>query len=498
MARVIGGGMGWFVVLNVLSKFVAFAAQMVLAWLLSKSDFGIYATAVAVASFITVFRDGGVGAILIQRGEGEYPRLVGPVFWIAMVVNAVTAMVLAALAPLAAWVHGERSLMWLLLVIAISLPLGTPGSILMCKLRMQLRFKLVSQIVTASALIRYGATVLLAWLGMGPMSFVLPMLLIAVFEGVAAYFATRDKPWTLPAAVRVWPGLLAQGKWLVLGTLAGIMIDMGDYFVIGFFVPKAVLGVYFFANQLALQSVYTLLSHNAALVLSPALARLASDRDRQHAGAVRFLRAMMLLAVPGSLGLAVVMHPLEELLLRGKWQDAVLALQVFAFLLPFRCTMGLTTGVLLAQGRFKRYAAFSIVEGAVMMAAAAVGAKFGGTPATMALATASAMAVMRLAVTTLVMRRCDVSFGEVVASIFPAWMIGVVSAGLVLSLDAALTSALPSIVRLVLMGGAFGALFVFGARLVLVRQIREALPAAPARFVPLIERLLLMRHREAM
>jgi len=497
MSRVIGGGMAWFVALNLGSKVVAFAAQMALAWLLSQKDFGIYATAIAVSSFVSVFRDGGVGAIMIQRGEGEYPRLIGPVFWIAMAVNGATALVLAAFAPIVASIHGERALLGLLLVIAFSLAIGTPGSILLCKLRMQLRFRLFSQIATASALIRYGSTVAFAWLGFGPLSFVLPLPIIAVFECAAGYIATRDRPWRISPGLRHWPELLTQGKWLVLGTLAGIMIDMGDYLIIGFFVPKAVLGVYFFANQLALQSVYTLLSHNAALVLAPALARLSGDRMRQHAGAVRSLRALMLLAVPGCLGLAVVMEPVEALLLGGRWREAVLPLQIIAFLLPFRCTTGLTTGVLHAQGRFKRHAALCIVEGSVMMAAAAAGAILSGQPAVMALCTASAMAIGRLVITAIVMRRCDVSLPEVLASIFPPWILGAGSACLVFWLDGALTQSLPSAARLVMMGGAFGAAFVLSARLVLSRQIHEALPAAPTRLVPFIERLLLMRHREA-
>ncbi|MDX2116497.1 MAG: oligosaccharide flippase family protein [Planctomycetota bacterium] len=493
MGKVVSSGMSWAMALSLVSKLLGALAQIALAKILAPGDFGVYLASLAISNLVLIFRDGGVRELLIQKGAKEYPALVGPVFWMALAINGGTALALAAVAPLAARYSNMPEMTSVLLVTAASLPLATPGAVLMCRLRIDLRFKLVSNIATMSAFIRYVSMVGLALAGMGPMSFVLPLIIIAVFESVAGFVATRQAPWLRAPAPRLWRGFLGQVKWLFLGALAGMMLDQGDYFVALRFIDRETLGYYGFANQLLLQSVYVVLSYATGTVLFPALSRLAGEPERHRQASLRFLRALMLMSAPACIGVALVFEPLERWLLDGKWDASVLPLQILALMYPMRCTIGLTTAALMSQGRFKRWSVLTILEGCVLMGATYFAATAYGTPLALACSTAGSLFVTRLAVVSFVLGRgAGSALADVLGSMLAAWLIAVGAGVGAWWLDGALPAALHPAARMVAVGAAFTAMYGVGARLVLSRQVREALGVLPARLGRPAHRLLLL------
>ncbi len=224
MGHTVGHGMGWMVLGTVLAKGAAFIAQIALGIILLPEQFGVYFTALAIAGFVQVVRDGGVREVLVQRGEAHYSSLAGPVFWLAMAMNLGAGLLLAGVAPALSRLYGQP-LTPLLLVIALSLPLGTPAAVLQCRLRIDLRFGVLSRIQMVSALVRHGSTIAFALSGLGAQSFVLPLLLVALVEGVWSFWATRGvrPPWMLAPRVGTWIGLLRTGWWMIFQTLANIL-----------------------------------------------------------------------------------------------------------------------------------------------------------------------------------------------------------------------------------------------------------------------------------
>ncbi|HYE01663.1 MAG TPA: oligosaccharide flippase family protein [Phycisphaerales bacterium] len=510
LGQSVGRGLSWMVAGTLLAKGAAFLTQVVLGWMLSQGDFGVYGTALAVSGLVGIFRDGGVREYLVQRGAAEYRALLGPVFWLAVTLSLATGAVLAACSPLLARLYGDDRLVALLLVIAASLPLSTPAAVLQTRLRVELRFGVLSRIAVVSSALRAGLTILLALLGFGPMSFVLPLFGIALYEGVAAYAATRDRPWRLPARVRTWGGLLARTKWLVFSSLAGIVLDFGAFAVLALIVDEGVVGVFYFALNLVAQ-VGVLLSFNVQQVLFPALARLGDEPDRLREASLRALRALMLAGSAVSLLLAAVADPLEAFLWQGRWEAAVPAIQVLGVLFPFRVSFGLTAAVMLAEGRFRRYSVLTLLEGLAITAGAAVAAALVGSATTIALGAGLVMAAGRAAVTGIELGRLGAPPPRTAAAMAPWWLLALGSAAVALLLDRAagpgLEALLPSgspgggrapllallavqAVRGSLIAAAFLALFAGGARLLLPGPLADALAVGPARAARVARRAL--------
>lgn len=512
MGQSVGRGMGWMAFSTVAIKLLAFIAQIVLGWLLSQGDFGLYSTALAVAGIVTAFRDGGVRDLLVQRGETGYSALVGPVFWMAMAINAAAGLVLCLAAPAVSAFYG-KPLTWLLIVIGLSLPLGTPAAILQTKLRMQLRFGALSRIQIGSALVRNLGTIILAAppFSAGPLAFVLPLIFIALYEGIASYLAVRERPWQKPAEARTWGYLFISTRWLIFGTLANILFDLGPFAVLGAMVSEQVVGVYFFASQITAQ-IGILLSANVQQVLFPTLARMDGDRARMAQAALRTLRALMLVGGYLCLCLSAVMAPLESLLWHGKWAEAVPAVQILGFFFPLRITYGLCAALMLAEGRFKGLSILTLYEGLGITIAAAIAAWSGGTPTSIAWWTGAQLAMGRLVATMYIMDSVGVGPGRVLRAILPPWVLAAAAAVLAVGVDhyarigdlgrslagpLGLSPRLEVILvdglRVAVIGTVCSLAFAVAARLIIPTRLREAIAVGPRRIGAKIERLLLLK-----
>lgn len=412
LGQTAGRGLSWMMVNTVGFKLTSFAAQIVLGWYLLKDEFGVYALATGVAAFLTAFGENGVREYLIQRG-GRDPTLFGPVFWLALALQSAVGLALAAAAPLGAAAYGDPRVMHLLLVMAASFPFMAPGAIFRAKVRMDMRFRAMALWIFGSGTLRNISVIALAIGGAGPLAFVIPWFIVAIFDMIVGYSLTRMPLWrTKPEAGR-WLGIMRHAIWLMLGALATNIIEMGDYFVIGFIVSTTIAGAYFFAFQLVSQ-IGAVLSSNVQQVLFPTLTRLQEEPERLRSATLRTLRAFSFLAAPVAIGLAVTIGYIEQVVWQGKFAaDAVPAAQILCLFFAFRLTNGLTISVLKARGAFRDWFWLTLIEGGGVVAAAAAGAAIGGTPWAIALAVGLWAFVSRFGVTVYALRPNRISPVEI-------------------------------------------------------------------------------------
>jgi PST family polysaccharide transporter len=438
LARTTGRGAAWMVASQVGAKFAMSVAQIILGWILSEDDFGVYASAIAFAAVLGGFRDGGVRELLIQRGAKNYAELVGPVFWLAFAINCVVALILAGASLPVAAMFDDARMIPILLVVAVSLPLATPSAILQTRLRMDLRFPELAQMTTVSAMIRQFGSVVFALMGFGPVSFVLPLIVCGIYEALFCMRRVVERPWRLAARVREWGELLRSTRWLIFGAVSNIVLDQGGFLTLGLIVSKAVVGFVYFGFWAMMQTA-VLLSFAVQQVLMPVIAKLNSEPERQRAAVLRAFKATLLISGGACVTLAAVMGPLESIIWHGRWEPAVLVVQVFGIFFAMRCTFGLTTAVLQAQGRFKRWSVITLTEGLFLVVLATIGAYVGGWesglgiqgpyglragPTDVALWSAGALGLTRYLVGASVLSLCGASLRERLAALIPSWLLG--------------------------------------------------------------------------
>ncbi|HYF16163.1 MAG TPA: oligosaccharide flippase family protein [Phycisphaerales bacterium] len=520
LARAVGRGMTWMIGVTIFNKLLTSVAQVVLGWKLEEEDFSKFAIALAAAGFVSICREAGMRELLARKGVAEYERLAGPAFWLAFWYN-VAAMIATAAAGYGLGQYlGSDVITWMMLVFASSMPVGTVAAILQTKMRVTMDFRGLGIRTLTAYVARQGSAIIFALLGMGAMSQAWPVLLGYVVESVTAYAATKDKVWERPAKRETWPGLLRESRWAMFGSVAFFTLDWGPFAVLRPLakVSDTVNGTFYFAFSITAQ-VGVLLSHTVTVVLTPALARMNENPERQGKAALRGLRALMLLGAILSLGLAACIQPLEDLLWHGKWAAAVPAVMALGVFFPWRVTWGLTSALLMARGRFKAYALSSAFEGAGLIIACVIGALVEESAFAIALAAGIWLMVSRVYVTAWTFRPLGVSLGRVLAATVPPWGAAIASAAAgwlvatrVLEVNAALAPRLHSIaavralgehgprsvadlVEVAVAGGICTVVFAAIVRTMLAGALQDTIDVAPARLRPLARRLLALPER---
>ncbi len=487
------GSLAWMMANTAATRVVSFLAQIVLGWLLSEHDFGIYALAISISAVTTLLRDGGVRQLLITR-QTDYQSLLGPVFWMAMAFNAGTGLLLAIAAPFAAKAYGEPSLVQLLLIIAVCMPLGTPGVILTTRLQIDLRFRSIATIQAACSLIRYVGAAAFAWWGFGPLSFVLPLPIIAIVEWLGALMLNRERLWRRSPHVGEWGGLFGQAKWVLIGSFAVALLNLGSNLVIGLFDTTETVGVYFFAFQIIIQ-IAVVLSANANQVLFAALARIAAEPERKRRAVIRSLRQIMLLSVPMCVGLAVTFGPLEEIVWRGRWAAAAAAVTALGAFYAFAVLPGVALAAQQARGDYRGSAVGILLLGLASLAAAAAGAWLSDSATGIAVWVGSVGAIASLGYVAYALAPTGISLADILGATVPIWVIGIASGALAIGAGWGI-GHVHAVIRLVLISAVFVAAFGLLTRMTMPSTLLESLALVPARLRGMAGRFLLLPAAE--
>ncbi|MEM9559555.1 MAG: oligosaccharide flippase family protein [Planctomycetota bacterium] len=510
----VGRGVSWMMLATVLAKGGSFAANIVLGWLLLKEDFGVFSVALGVASIAGVFREGGIRQVLIQKDGARYDRLSGAAFALGTRINLLAGASLALLAPLLAIAY-DKPITWLLVVMAIGVAISTPASIYRAKLAIDLEYRKLAELTAVSAAARYGFTIAFAFMGLGAMALALPWIIVSIVEALYGWRATGDRPWARPSHRRLWAPLFGQTRWLLTGGFALTLLRQGNYVVLGFLASSAVVGVYFFAYQLVIQ-LNVLLAMSLQQVLLPALTKLKDAPARHREAVLRATRVMTYGGTVLALTLAVTIDPLEQLIWRGKWHDAVPAVQAMALFFPVRMLLSVMNSGMISRGRNKQWALLTLAQGAGLMVAAGVAGFLFDEPWEFAVVVGLYFATGVLLALVIGLRTIGVRALDLLGALTPSWAIGLGCGAAVLHADASLAPWIngPALAWLgALFGGllvaplddivlqilramasalAFNALFVGVMRVLRPAELGEVVALAPGPVARRVRRMLLL------
>jgi PST family polysaccharide transporter len=367
-------GFVWLMGQTVFLRVVTFVGQLLLAHYLRKEDFGDVGLALTVHAFATILQQGGIAEVLVKR-QKHISRWSNPAFWMSLTLGVSSAFLVAATAPLVALAYGEPDIVPLLYVLAASM---VPSALIMvpeAKLNADLRFKALAGVGAASASSIILLSVVFAACGFGAMSMVLPRPIVLTVHWLVVMFLARPRVVLRPQARR-WRYLLGDNLTLVLGKFCLIITHQGDYIVLGLLTSDAVVGVYYFAFGLSMQTM-SLITQSLGNVLFPVLSKL-DDPVRQAQGFIRAARLLALVGVPLCLLQAGVADPVIRELFNKEWVEAIPILQVLSLGMALRLVGSPAGSLFYAQGRFRTVLVLNACYAAAFLVAVTIGALAGG------------------------------------------------------------------------------------------------------------------------
>lgn len=330
---------------------------ILLARLLTTTDFGLVAMALLFTQFVQAFSQVGFGAAVIQDQEISDAQ-VSALFVIHVGINAVASLACCLAAPLAAEFFGQprltpivAALAWLLLVTSLGFP--------QVLLRKRMAFREYSTHEVAASLAGNLVAVGAAFAGLGVWSLVIRPMVQRLLFAVSIWRIARWRP--------VRPSFRGIGTHVRYGLhLLGASIfhyasqNMASI-LIGRFAGASTLGCFRIAFGLALvpaQQVQAVLT----TVLLPALSIFGGDPPAFRRKAYASMLGLGLAFIPAMLGLAAVATTFVPFAYGEKWSAAAPFLAMLAGVGLIKGLEHLLRCVILAHGRSGAVVRITAVE----------------------------------------------------------------------------------------------------------------------------------------
>ena len=352
----------WTLLERFSGRVLAFAIQVILAWLLLPEDFGIVATVAIILVIASVLTEGGMGAALIQKKDID--RIdISTVFFLNIFISLTILVVLTFASPLVANFFEEPILRYLLPVLAIGVFLSAFGQTQLQMLNRNLEFKRLFSI-SIPALVISGITgIAMALTGFGVWALV-GQRLTRSFVMSSCAWAYCNPEWRPRAEFSL--ASLKKISGFSLSMLSVNLLYKTAQNIHGLVIAKAFsmsdLGFYNRAQSFQKQPVMGL---TAALqkVFFPVFSRIQNDNQRIRSALRKGIPLMAFIVMPAMIWLIAVAEPLVIVVLGQKWLPSVPYLQVvplFGCIFPLAALkMNVITGkgksrLILMLGIFKQ------------------------------------------------------------------------------------------------------------------------------------------------
>jgi PST family polysaccharide transporter len=353
---------------------LTFTSGILLARLLTPTDFGLIAMVSTSVAFIAVIQDLGINQATIQR-EAISKAQMSALFWLSAGVSAFLALVLAASAPIVAWFFGDPRLVKLTVVFSIMIVLVGFQSQQIALLNRQMRFKALAAVDVLAAASSAVIGVTLAWQTGSYWALFAASLTSTLVSLVCAWAFSGWKPGR-PSFEGDFKEIFHFGAGVSGFNILAYFGRNADNLLIGRFYGSDQLGLYDRAYKLLLFPLYQVLGPLGRVML-PTLARLQTDPERYRNAYIECITLVMMLSQPGLVCMCVFAEELFLLLLGPHWVPAAPIfrwLGVCALLQVMTWTVG---WLYLSQGRGGDYFRLGLFGSLITVASFIAGLPWG-------------------------------------------------------------------------------------------------------------------------
>lgn len=345
-------GVFWNFVEKVLMRGASFVIGIVLARLLSPSDFGLLGMLAVFISISGVFIEGGLAKALIQRQDCQDID-----YSTAFVSNVGMSLIIYALlfftAPWIADFYNEPILIDLTRILSLNFILGSFNIVQRAKLMTKVDFKSLAKINVTSTIISGIVGIVMAYYGCGVWSLVGLTLCSTIVLLILFPFYSKWRP-SLKFSKISFLKLFGFGSKLMATGVYSVILNNISTICIGRFYKSSQLGFYTRASQFS-EIISSTLFDVLGNVTFPVLSHLQDDREKML---VVYRKSLFLTAMaifPMMILCSLLSRPMVIILLTEKWLPCVVLMQWLFLARMFTPLSAINMNVLNAVGRSDLY-----------------------------------------------------------------------------------------------------------------------------------------------
>ncbi len=318
-------GLRWSALARPLIEVVLFGSMVVLARLIPPDEFGRFAVALIVSELALNIPNEGVGSALVQRKEIVREHLESG-FALTLIFGVVLAGMTLVLAGVAIEpIFGARTAE----LVRLSIPtflIAAFATVPLAVLRRRLAFGTLSVLDITATIIRAGASVALAIVGLDAEALVLAGLLSAtVLTSIAWIIAPAPLPRLRVSRARE---ILRFGLPASLASISWVGFRNCDYALIGARLGALQAGYYFRAYTLAVE-YQKKISTVMAMLAFPLFSRTTDLKELAHVR-TQMVRTITIVLFPLFVGLTILAPAIIPWVFGPAWEPAVVPTQILA------------------------------------------------------------------------------------------------------------------------------------------------------------------------
>lgn len=232
----------WSVLGEVFARGVQPVTLLVLARLLTPSDFGVVGIATIAIGVAEIFQDFGLGKTLIQR-EGNVEHDSTQVFWLNTLVScSLYALIFTAAPAIAAFFKAPGSVL-ILRVLCLRVLVTGVTAVQTAILQRNLEFRKLFVARCANTFLPGIISIPMALAGFGVWALVWGSLAGSAMQSLIMWLTSTWRPsWSIN--LQIWVQLFRFSKWILLEGLLSAVIQLGDSTIVGHYLGLRDLGLY--------------------------------------------------------------------------------------------------------------------------------------------------------------------------------------------------------------------------------------------------------------
>lgn len=390
-----------------------YGSMMILARLLTPSDFGLIAMVTAVIGILDLLRDFGLSTAIIQRPNLSQSQL-NSLFWCNSGVGFLLCILLFLGGNVVAVIYKEPRLYSIVQLLSINFLLNGLLTQHQALLRRRMQFGVLAVIeLTASALgIILGIG--MAFAGYGYWSLVGMSLCTTVILLLLSWWFCPWRP-SLPRITRDSLSLLAFGGNLTISNFINYYGRNLDKILLGGQYGSSAVAFYSNAYNVLMLPISQISTPITSVVI-PALSSLQNERERFRTFYLQALYLVVAITIPIGIVFYLLSKPIVLFMLGHQWLSSVEILKVLVLSLPAQIICNTSGWVIVSMGRTRDLLIIVIVGNCAILSSFFIGLPYG--PMGVASAYAITLLLWLFPCMYLAYRKSPISLVQMVSFIF--------------------------------------------------------------------------------
>ena len=327
---------------------MSFFISIILARLLSPSDFGLIGMLAVFVSLSNVFIEGGLAKALIQRKDCQDIDF-STAFVSNVIMSLVIYIVLYSSAPFIADFYDEPILTDLTRILSLNFILGSFNIVQRAKLMAKVDFKSLAQINVISTIVSGVVGIAMAYCGCGVWSLVGQTLCSTIVLLLLFPLYSKWRP-SVSFSRDSFRQLFGFGSKLMATGIYSVILNNISTICIGRFYKSNQLGFYARASQFS-EMISLTLYDVLGNVTFPVLSHLQDNREKLIAVYRKSLFLTAMIIFPIMILCALLARPMVLILLTEKWLPCVIMMQWLFLARMFTPLSAINMNILNAIGR---------------------------------------------------------------------------------------------------------------------------------------------------